>query len=364
MKFICTTEYLQNATTIVERFTGKHVTLPILGYIKITTGSGHILLSATNLEMGVEYSIPGKVNKPGTVTLPARLLTQSLHVIEGETISIELVKQNIVLTTPSSTVTLLGLNPDDFPTTPAIQNEYTFTIDAAAFIPSIEQVIPAVATSDLKPELAGVLFGHTPASLTIAATDSFRLAEKTIRYAKPQKDTVECIVPRPVIQELTRIIPPDNDIAVLLGEHQVMFEWGPVKILSRLIDGSYPPYQNLFPKVFETTITAPRGDLEKRVRLAAVFSSRLSDVTLEYSQGELTVRAESGESGGTTTRLAVKASGKSGAVMFNYRYLLDGLEAAHGDTVVLRMNGSTGPTLIENPADPSFRYLIMPIRSV
>lgn len=364
MKFICTTEHLQNAVVATERFTGKHITLPILSYIKIQAQGGEIILSATNLEVGMERSIPGKVIKPGVMTAPARLLTQSIQSLEEETVAVEGVKQNVTLNTPSSTITLNSLNPSDFPSLPQIKQEYTFSVEADTFLASLKQVAPAVATGDLKPELAGVVLRRTPTATTLAATDSFRLAEKTIPQQEQGNDAVTCILPRATAQELIRAVPEGDDLSVTIGEHQILFEWRATKVLSRLIDGAFPPYENLFPRHFETTVTTSRSDLTKRVRLAAVFSSRLSDVTVEFSGSELAVRAENTEAGGTTARLPATTAGKSGSVMFNYRYLLDGLEAMHGETIVLRLNGSAGPTLIEDPGDRRFRYLIMPIRSV
>lgn len=202
--------------------------------------------------------------------------------------------------------------------------------------------------------------------MVLAATDSFRLAEKTVSNHDGENDRTECIIPLRTAQELLRTLSldPSTDVRISIGEHQAIFEWGNTRVLSRLIDGAYPPYQNIIPASYETTLLVNREDLLKKIRLAAVFSSRLNDVTLRFSPTELEVATTNEEIGGTTGRMNAKGRGVSGAAVFNYRYLSDGLEAAGGENIVLNLNGVSGPTLIQNPSDTSYRYLVMPIRSV
>ncbi|MBI4132522.1 MAG: DNA polymerase III subunit beta [Candidatus Sungbacteria bacterium] len=364
MKITCTTEYLRVATLTAERFTGRHVTLPILSHILVVVKERKISLNATNLEMGIEYTVPGKIQKTGAVTTPAKLLTQTIQSIQDETITLEAKQHQLILHTGSSSITLHGLNPSDFPALPTIKKEHGFTIAVPQFVAGLRQVITAAATTDLKPELAGVLLAVGPHSVTLVATDSFRLAEKTIPNTEGAAEDTECIVPSRTMAELLRAVTSDEgEIQVGVGEHQIVCEWNETKILSRLIDGTYPPYKNLFPKAYETTLVVNRDDLIKKIRLASVFSSRLNDVTLVFSPSEVTVNTTNTETGQTTSRLPVQGRGAAGSVMFNYRYLLDGLDAAGGKEVALHLNGVSGPALIQNPADTSLRYLIMPIRS-
>ena len=363
MKITCTTEHLKTAVLTVEHFTGRHVTLPILSYILITVKERKIYLSATNLEIGIEYAIPGKIQKPGTVTIPAKTLTQIIQSIPDETITLDGQQNKILIHTPSSDITILGLDPTDFPNLPTIKKEHSFSIPAEVLTLALHQVLPAVAPTDLKPQLSGVFMASTDEALVLAATDSFRLAEKTINHTEGLSNRIECIVPGRTMQELLRTLPSGGEVQVNVGENQVVFEWNETRILYRLIDGAYPPYKNIIPKSYETTIVVNREDLLKKIRLASVFSSRLNDVTLHVSPKELAITTANAESGGTTTRMPVKGRGASGAVVFNYRYLWDGIEAAQGPQVTLHINGISGPTLIQSQADPSFLYLLMPIRA-
>ena len=366
MKITCTIDNVRAAIATVERFTSKHITLPILSHFLCKADEKRIMFTATNLEVGIEQRIVGKVQKPGVVAIPAKPMAQLLTSLSGETLTIEAKQHHTILHTPNTHITLLGLNPNDFPTLPTIKREHSFTLPLPRFISALERVLPAAATSDLKPELAGVFLSVQPTTLTLAATDSFRLAEERISDGVISSGAVECIIPFRTAQEVVRSLSQSRgeEVSIILGERQAVFEWDDARILSRLVDGTYPPYQAIIPTSFETTILVPRGELAAKIRLAAVFSSRLNDVTLQFSPTELEVSTTNTETGSTSARLSVKGRGSSGTAMFNYRYLADGLEVAGGESVVLNINGTSGPTLVQNPSDASFRYLVMPIRSV
>lgn len=366
MKLTCTTENIKLAVATAERFTGRHITLPILSHLLIKSDDKKTIVTATNLETGIEYAFPSKTQKTGVITAPAKLLNQLLQSIDDDQITIETKQNQLIAHTDTSDTILLGLNPDDFPSLPVIKKEHTFTIASDSLIPSLQQVLPSVSLSDIKPEISGVFFSINPGKVIIAATDSFRLAEKAIEKCDGVKNSADCIVPARTIQELLRTMQSNNadDILVSLGERQILFEWNDIRIISRLIDGAYPPYKNIIPKSYETTLFISRNDLLKKIRLASIFSSRLNDVILKFSTTEMEISTSNAEMGNTTSRLNIKGRGSSGSTVFNYRYLLDGLEALNEDNVVLNLNGVSGPALLQNQNDQTFLYLLMPIRSV
>lgn len=363
MKITCTVENFKTAVITAERFTGRHITLPILSFILITAKDKKFFLNSTNLETGIECAIPGKIIKNGAIATPAKTLSQILQSIQDDALTLSVDGYQLTISTPTSEVVITGLNPDDFPKLPTIKPEYSFTIPASEFVMALNQVVLAVATTDLKPELSGVFFYTTPGTLTLVGTDSFRLAEKALVNLAGVRDDASFIVPARTIHEILRTVPQDGELGVSVGEHQIVFQYNETKILSRLVDGTYPPYQNLFPKVYETTLSVRRDDLLQKIRLAAVFSSRLNDVTLKFSENELEVATTNSETGRTTSQIPVKGRGKANSVVFNHKYLTDGVQASGGEDVVLNLNGVTGPTLIQNSTDASFRYLLMPIRS-
>lgn len=364
MKVTCLTKHLREAILTAERFTSRHITLPILSHILFKAEERNVFLTATNLEMGVEYSLPGKVQKKGTITAPAKLLSQLIQSLPDETVTIEAKGQQLTLHSISNDATILGLNPTEFPTLPEIKTEHAFAVPAALLHSALQRVVLAAATSATKQELTGIFFSASPRGIVAAATDTFRLAEYTLQNLEGISDTFECIVPNRAIHELLRAVPDDAELHVAVGERQIVFSWNETRILSRLIDGAYPPYRRIIPAAYETTLAVNRDELLRAVRLAAVFASRLNDVTLRFSPTELAIETANTESGGTTSRLEVKGKGTAGSVMFNYRYLTDGVEAAGGEETRLSLNGILGPALIQNPSDAAFLYLLMPIRTV
>lgn len=366
MKVTCTIDNLRSSILTIERFTSRHVTLPILAHVLCRADERRIVFIATNLEVGVEYQLPGKIQKPGVVTIPAKSLSQILASLSDETVTIEARQNHLFIRTHQNDITLLGLNPDDFPSLPVIKPEHSLSLSISDLHRALERVSMAAATTDLKPELAGVFLALNSNTLTLVATDAFRLAEQTLRLEPGTKGVFECVIPLKTVQELLRIMPEDSSQAsqLSIGEHQATIEWGPVRVLTRLVDSPFPPYQNIIPASYETNLVVKRDELLRNIRLASVFSSRLNDVTLRYSNSELEVATQNPETGSTSSRLTIKGRGVSGSVVFNHRYLMDGLEACGGETAALSLNGSSGPALVQDPDDNSFRYLVMPIRSV
>lgn len=364
MKIECTINNIRDAALAAERFSGRNITLPILSHVLITIKNKKISVIATNLETGIECVVPGRIVRAGAATASAKTFSHILQSLTDDVVILDAGENHLTLHTPTSDITLNSLNPEEFPSLPVITEEYTFSITASVLTPALQTVLPAAATTDLKPQLTGILFATSPGVLTLAATDSFRLAERKLKNQDRMRDTTECIVPLRTIQEVIRTLPADGDITITLGEHQIVFQSGDIRILSRLIDGAYPPYRNIIPKSFETHLVVDRAAFLKSIRLAAVFSSRLNDVTCAFSPTEIEVSTANADAGSSAVRLPAKGTGKAGSVMFNYRYLADGLEAAPGEHVTLELNGTSGAAQIRSPHDPSFLYLLMPIRSV
>ncbi|MBI2639717.1 MAG: DNA polymerase III subunit beta [Candidatus Sungbacteria bacterium] len=365
MKIICTRNNLRNTFQLVERFTGKSLTLPILGSIFFEADEKKIRCVATNLEVGIEVVMPGKVIRGGSVAIPGRIANTLVQSLDEENVLLEEKDGAITIKTDSSSFTLQGLSPKDFPPLPKIKREHEFSIPANILKKGLVQVLPAVSVSDFKPELSGVYLKRDARAVTLAATDSFRLAEKLFQLQTPG-DAVSCIIPWKTCQELSRILPEDGEeyVTVRQGENQVMFDFSEVHMVSRLIDGTYPDYVSIIPKDFSSHLAVPREDLVKRVRAASVLSSKLNDIVLSSSEDEVFIETANSELGKSRIRLLTKGRGKETKVSFNFRYLSDGLEAIDGEEALISLNGDSSPALVSSSQDQSFRYILMPIRSV
>lgn len=365
MKLIATKYNLQEVFQTVERFTGKNLSLPVLGNIFFEADQQKARCVATNLEMGIEMNIPCKVVKNGSVVIPGKFAASIMHSVHDDMVTLEEQGGVVSFTTESSHFSLNGASGGDFPLLPKIKHEHKFSASARDFSLCLSGALPSVSVSDLRPELSGVFFKKDAQSLTIAATDSFRLAERTIPLSS-SGDTGSFIVPGRTCQEVLRAISNyDGELHMSSGESHIAFEFSGSHIISRLIDGAYPDYAAIIPNDFSTHMTAPREELVKKIRAASVLSSKLNDIVFSFMEGEAPfLETANSEVGKSHIQFPATVKGKGGRVSFNFRYLLDGLEAVSGKEVTVSLNGDSAPAMIRDSEAPSFRYVLMPIRSV
>lgn len=362
MKFSCAREKLEKAIMITERFAGKNVTLPILGNILLRFGNNAVILTATNLEHAVEISVPGSSSGEGNITVPAKVASALLQSIKDDKIELEGKHGSLILTTDTRDTRINGMVSDDFPLIPKVKAGTCFSIEGGLLQRGLEAVLPAVSLSEFKPELGGVFFKLDAHNLRLAATDTFRLAEIHLPLIKKEADArVSFILPHRVAGELMRVL-GDEEVAVSLGENQVLFEINGVKITSRLIEGNFPEYSSIIPKSFETTCFFSKDDVRDAVRASSIFTSSLQDVALHFHDKGIQVRSLNSEVGEYKTDIAFPVQGREITMNFNYRYLLDGLNALHESEVVWGSNGEHTPAVLRNKSDGSFLYIIMPIR--
>lgn len=364
MKIISTRNNLRDAFQLAERFTGKNLTLPVLGNILLSADEKGARVAATNLEIGVETALPGKIIKTGAVTIPAKIVHSLLQALEDDSVTIEEKDAVVTIKTDSSTFSVQGMGSADFPQLPKVKKENEFVVPAHILKSTLSSVVSSVSLSDFKPELSGVFCKRDLHALTAAATDSFRLAEKTVPLAS-SGNMFSFILPGRTAQELIRSLPEDgSDVTVREGEHQILFSFGDTVIVSRLVDGAYPDYTAIIPKDFDTHIVSAREECVRKIKAASTLSSKLNDITIRWNTDSMTFEAANAELGKSEIQFSGKAKGKTGRVSFNYRYLLDGLEALGASEATISLNGDSSPAMIQSPEDPAFRYVIMPIRNV
>ncbi len=365
MKFFGLKEHFEHAYTTAERFTGKHMTLPILGNVLMEIAENSLKISATNLEHAVEVVIPGKGSGEGRVTVPAKIMSALIQSLKDEKVNLEESKGTLHIHTDSQQVKVHGMAPDEFPLIPQVKQNFIFTIDGAALGEALESVLPAVSLSEFKPELQGVFFKPGMTDLRLASTDTFRLAEKTISCERKGQETPPpFIVPHRVCQEVSRILSRRNNaVAVALGDNQVEFGMEGVRVVSRTIEGGFPEYGAIVPKEFHTSVFVERAPLLEAVRSSGIFISKLQDVTLTFSPTSIEVHSGNPEVGEYRTTVPAATTGPEASVRFNHRYLLDGLGVLGEKEIFIGVNTDARPAMLRGKSDSSFLYILMPIRT-
>jgi DNA polymerase-3 subunit beta len=239
-------------------------------------------------------------------------------------------------------------------------------LDAQSFKTAVSQVVFSASTNQTQPEISGVFLGIDEQGLRLAATDRYRLAEKKVAVQNPQRIIQEVIIPHKTAVETSRIIGSmTGDLQICLGGNQIVFNFQNTTVVSRLVDGQYPPYQQIIPQTFNTVITTKKNPFTSALKAGGIFSQNGNSVKLEYlHEGQkLVLSSESGELGKNIVGLPSLVEGQSGALILNYHYILDCLNSIESDEVIIRVVDDNSPTLINPKTQEGLVYLIMPIKN-
>ncbi len=371
MKIICLQENLKKGLNIVQNIIGKNLTLPILNNILLDTEKKQLKLSTTDLEIAITDYIPCKVEKEGSVTIPAKVLVNFINNLPNKKIEINIKNNTVYLRCENYKSNIKGLNAKDFPIIPKIKSVPVLEINSLKLKNILEQIVNFVSFSDIRPEITGIFFDFSSGKKAkFVATDSFRLGEKllNIKNNKIQKGgPSSIIIPYKTTQELIRIISNqegDDIIKISIENNQVLFNLAKTQIISKLIEGNYPNYQQLISQQFETTVTIDREEIVKAVKLSSFFSSKINDVRLKINSKKslIEIFSQDIELGENLSELKTEIKGKDLEVIFNHKYLLDGLNSIESKRVILGFNGEVSPGIIRPEGDSTFTYVIMPIK--
>lgn len=269
--------------------------------------------------------------------------------------------------------TIKGLNAEDFPLIPKIKSKPILVFKKSeAFKNSLTQVVGSAAVSESRPEISGILFKIEKNSVKLVATDSFRLAEKTISQANGSGEIISLIVPQRTIQEIIRIITekPNEEIKIILGDNQILFEMDEVQLISRIIDGQYPDYQQIIPKNFETKVTLSKDEFINNIRIASIFSSKINDVKLTIKNDKIEISSQDPDLGQNSSQMTANVQGKAMEISFNFRYLMEGLANISTKQVFLGLNpeslssaAKSNPAVVKPVGEEDYLYIAMPIKT-
>ncbi len=308
-------------------------------------------LLATDTEIGLRMPLTAETVRPGAVVLPARLLLDVVRSLPSAELTIELrsAEQDVELVCGAATFHLRTLRAEDFPTLPTPSQETRVALPAPALTETISRVARSASRDETRPVLTGVLMSASDGELRMVATDSYRLSVKQTRLDPPLAGSLEANVPARALQELVRIAQqsPVEELAVSVGQNQVVFELGDAVLSSRLIDGQFPNYRQLLPEEFEHELTVARGELEEVVRRISLLAQKNAPLRLAFDDGQLTVSAQTPDVGEAREAIPVPFSGEALEIGFNPDFLRDGLESVSAADVVLKLISPLRPGLIE-----------------
>lgn len=369
MKLIILKNNLREGLSAVERGVSEGTHLPILKNVLIKTKDSKIKLSTTNLELGVTKFISGKIQEEGGITIPFATLYHLVSALNSEKINIDTKQSNVIITTDNYEAKIQGLQEDDYPIIPHLENVSQYIEFSADFFKqAVGQVITAAHISEIRPEISGILIDYQTSIVKLAATDSFRLAEKTIfntQFTSTISTNFKAIVPLKTMQEVLRVFANDQPLKLSIDANQILFKNNDVELISRLIDGTYPDYEQIIPKSFESELVLEREHFVNALKLVSNFSGKVNDIRLKIQpdQKVLEVYSQNQFLGENNYLIPSKITGAPFSdVSFNWRYLLDGLRVVTSPTLLFAVNSNNRPALLKTPDDTSYFYILMPIK--
>jgi len=362
MKIIVTQKNLKRAINLVEKVVSKNTSLPILGNILLKTENGRLRLSATNLELGINALVGVKIEEVGEIAIPAKIFSDFINTVQDEKVTF-ITKNNILtINTEHYKTNILGFDPKDFPIIPKIKSEPIVSMATKTLRGALMRVIDSMATSETRPELAGIFLQIKEKQCIFVSTDIFRLAEVILPVS--ESGSISVIIPRNTVTELVHMCNDiDGDVQIKYTDNQIAFVGEDVELVSRIVDGTYPPYKNVIPEKFVSRVLIKHNEIENSIRLAGLFASSISDIKIACTENKLTITARNNDKGEIETDIPAVLKNEPFEVSLNYRYILDGLKNMPGNDVIIEFTGAGSPLIMRPSDDKSFIYLIMPLRN-
>lgn len=366
MKISLLQENLNKGLTTVSRSVSSKATLPILSNILLSTDKGGLRLSATNLETGLNLWLGAKIEEEGSLCIPAKLLTEFVSSLPSQKVDLETKDNNLIVSCQGFKATFTGMSSGEFPQIPHAESD-AVTFEKKEFLEAINQVVFAASTDEGRPALTGVLLKPQEGQVSLVATDGYRLSVKTLKANLKIENPI--IVPAKTLTEVARIVSDKGDeikeISLSLAENQsqVVFSFPQAELASRLIEGEFPNFEKIIPEKFEIKASFDREELLRAVKIASVFAREQANIVkLTFADDKIKVNAETSQMGSSEIELPAKTSSGSLEIAFNYRFLMDFLNAGSGQEVVFEALGALNPGSFKITGDMSFFHIIMPVR--
>lgn len=361
------TEFAE-AVAWVTRTVGTRVTLPALSGVLLEAVDGRLICRATDLEVAAEITIPVRIDQPGRVLLPGRLLSQLVARFPDAPVQIDDSADRVEIVCGQATFNVRQMQADDFPTLAGPADDAAEgLVKADAFARLVSQVARAASTDEGRPVLTGVQLDAADGTLTAAATDSYRLAVRSLRWEQAVDGTA--LVPARSLQEAAKAATEvGGEVTVVLEDGQVSFVLGDRRLTTKLIEGSFPNVKALLPDAFETSVVIDRAMLLEALQRVSIVAMGQANtpVTLTFEESSVHLQATNQEMGDAAESLSSEMDGEGLSISFNPAFLLAGLEASGTERIRIELRDGLKPAVLKPHADDGqvddLTYLLMPMR--
>lgn len=363
MKLQVTQENLNKALGNVARVANTRGTLPILSNVLLKTVDGRLSIAATNLDIAITHYIGSKVIEEGAITVPARLMQDFVSSLPNGVIDLLLSDNKLHISEEKYQSVINGVSAEDYPVMPAIEDGINWKVPGKLLKTALQQVVIAASSDEARPVLTGVYWNTVDNNLYLAATDSYRLAEKVLMKTVHE---ISLLIPASALQDLLRIINDfEEEVVIFHDDQQVLFKVGDVELVTRLIEGNYPDYKKLIPKSFSSSAVLKKSDLLNITKVSSLFARESAgSVTINFDEKNqlVTIRSIASQIGENTAAATAQVTG-GGTITLNSRYIMDALHAINGEEVIFSFNGKLEPTILKDAHSDDYTHVIMPLKS-
>ncbi len=376
MKVSVLQENLAHGLSIVSRAVSPRSTLPVLANVLVATDEGRLRLSATNLELGITCWIGAKIEEEGSTTVPARTFTDLVSTLSDKQVDMALTvrTQTLNVRCGASNTNLKCIDAQEFPPMPVADATQGIQINIADFKEMIQQVVFAASSDEARPILTGVLITLKDDKITLAAADGFRLSVRKSELSSPVPRSINAVIPARALSELARVATDGDQVITLIlppGRGQVIFRLKDIELVSQLIEGSFPDYEQIIPRRHSTRAVLSTPDFLKACKQAEIFAregSHIARINItpggELQPGTVEISGQSDETGSNQNVVDASLEGPGLLIAFNVRFLREVLEVVRTPTVALETTSDTSPGVIRpmtGPGEERFLHVIMPM---
>lgn len=366
MKLNCSQADLSLALSLVNRAVSPNNTLPVLNNILIKAEGKRLFLSATNLEIAISASFEAEIENEGTLTVPAKILSSYVSLLNDKDVGLSVTGGNTLqIQSKGSTTKMKGISSEEFPLLPKIDKPELLKFSVKAILDALEQVVFAASTNISRPVLTGVYWQVAGKVTKLAATDSYRLGEKTLHTEKENEKDVTFIVPSKTAQELMKVLSSTtvSEFEAQVGKGQILFKVDGVELMSRLIEGNFPDYEKILPKEIKTSVVLLTEDLILGLKkVSVIVRENSNNVRLRVLKDGLQIASEETQVGQGSSDLAAQVTGEPLETALNVQYLLDVLSHLGSKEVNLGLNDGLSPVMVTPTSGTDYLHIIMPLK--
>lgn len=377
MKVSVLQENLAHGLSIVSRAVSPRSTLPVLANVLVASDDGRLRLSATNLELGITCWIGAKIEAEGSTTVPARTFADLIGTLSEKQVdmSLNVRTQTLNIRCGASNTNLKCIDAQEFPPMPVADPAQGIPLPVGSLKEMIQQVVFAASTDEARPILTGVLVSASGNRITLAAADGFRLSVRKAELATPVSKPFSAVIPARALSELARICgDSDGSVTMILppGRGQVIFRLRDAELVSQLIEGTFPDFEQIIPRRFETRTVVSTSDFARACKRAEIFAregSHIARVRIQpggdLQPGQVEISGQSEETGNSDNKIDANIEGSPLLIAFNVRFLREVLDVIKTPNVALETTADTSPGMIRpvgaQTGENEFLHVIMPM---